>query len=163
VALDLGVPALERDRRAGRGPRPGQLDDALHASRAGRVDRAALVLDLAGDVAAGQEDPVDALHGRLERGTVGEVAGRELDVGAEHLGGPLGVADEGARSEAAVLQRADDMAADRAGRPGDENVHEDPPPVGLWSRLGGTLTLKRKTLSGSWRSLSAVSRARRSP
>jgi hypothetical protein len=127
VALDLGVPALERDRRAVRGPRPRQLDDALDAGRARRVDRRALVADLAGDVAAGQEDAVDALQRPVQRGAVGEVAHRELHVGTEQLGGPVGVAHERAGSDAAVAQPADDVAADGAGRPGDEHVHRAPP------------------------------------
>jgi hypothetical protein len=60
VALDLAVPGLEEQRR--RHPGARELHDAGDPGRSGRVDRRALVLDLARDLAAGQEQPLDAVQ-----------------------------------------------------------------------------------------------------
>ena len=82
------------------------------------------------------------------------VADGELDV---QMRGAVGVADERAHGDPAFAQGAHDVRADGAGRAGHEYLHRIPPP------LGGMLTLKRKTLSGSMRSLSATSRGSWSP
>ncbi len=104
MALDLAVPGLEEQRR--RHPGARELHDAGDPGRSGRVDRRALVLDLARDVAAGQEQPLDAVQGPLDRAAVREVADGELHVVAQHAHGLLAIADERAGGDPPLGERA---------------------------------------------------------
>ena len=104
---------------------------------------ATLVRDLAGDVAAGQEEPVGAAQGPLERVAVGEVADGELDVSPSTSAARSGSRTNARGGHAALAQRADDCAPTLPVAPVTSTF------IGLPPLLGGMLALSRKTLVGS--------------
>lgn len=65
------------------------------------------------------EHRVDLIQVRLERVRLGQVGNRELDAVRESVG--VRVARDGAHRGTALVQLGDDLAADVAGRAGDED------------------------------------------
>lgn len=154
VALgrDLGtaVAGAGRGERPGRGDhRGGRRDehaDRRHVHHPGQSGRHGLADDVAGaahvglDQVAGRAGDaergggVDRGVASVERGGDGRgvehVAGDQLDLlgrdadGGEGLGGPAGIADQGARPVPGGEQGADGGGPDEAGRAGEEDPHE---------------------------------------
>lgn len=157
MGFAAAVPGKRRQRRVRVGGERRGLDDEPHLGCGAGVDDGRLVLDLAGAVRRRQEDPLDAVQRAPDRRRVVEVAHRELDVVAEPFGGGCCVAHERADRGAAHAQGLDDLRTDVAGRARDEDRHD------VATSLGRMLALRRNRFAGSWRSLSAVSRASRGP
>ncbi len=135
VLLDAVVAARDGDGRVRFGGRGGHLDDVFDARRQRLIDGAELVLDLAGSVGHGEEDPARAAERRAQRVGVAGVGGHRLH---EAAGGPVQAGEQAVRIPAQRPYRnAQAGQAVQGGTAGGAGRSHDDDHVVLLGCLGG--------------------------